>query len=87
MQGLRHQGQWKMWEPVLRLCIISAPLAMNPQSAHKCLLSEGLNGRRVDVREYKASGNFDHSIEPSVLKMVTGILINIKHSVKLGGHL
>lgn len=84
MQGRRPQGQWKMWEPVLELRIISAPLGMSPELAPKCLLSEGINGRRVDVREYKASSNFDHSIQSSVLKILTRILINIKHSVKLG---
>jgi len=30
-----------------RLCIISAPLAMRPKSVHKCLVSEGINRRRI----------------------------------------
>lgn len=41
---------------------ISIPPAMRPESARKCLVSMGINGRRVNVREFKASSSLDHSI-------------------------
>lgn len=63
--------------PSWRLCIVSVPSATRPESAHKCLVSVGINGRRVNVREYKA-------FNPVIAKVVTRILIDIKHLVKLG---
>lgn len=43
--GVQTQQQGKRWEPVLELHVISAPLAIRPQWAHKGLVSEGLNER------------------------------------------
>ena len=38
-----------------RLCIINAPSAKSPESVHTCLVNEGIDRRRVNVREYEAS--------------------------------
>lgn len=58
MKGLQTQGQWKRHGD----SGISIPPAMRPESARKRLVSMGINGRRVNVREFKASSSLDHSI-------------------------
>lgn len=60
--GCRFSGSGKCGSSLWRLCIVNILFVVRFELVRRCLGSEGINERRVNLKEYRVFNNFDYSI-------------------------